>query len=59
MSEWKRMPGAVPVDGTTVWVRRVWFGPSFLADWSALTGEFTTENGLVLPWWVVDAWKAE
>ena len=56
---WNRLPGDVPADGATVWIRRVWFAAPFLATWDEVAQEFTTANGLTLSWAFVDTWRAE
>lgn len=51
------MPVHVPIDGSTVWVRRWILGPAFQATWSLAAQTFTATNGLIVPWNEVWRWK--
>jgi hypothetical protein len=49
------MPVHVPVDGSTVWVRRwIWVAP-FKATWDLAAQSFTHSSGLVMLW--TDIWR--
>jgi len=54
---WKSFPYNVPVDGSTVWVRRFLLDHPFQATWSLASQEFTEVSGLVLPWWQCIRWR--
>jgi len=52
---WHSMPVHVPVDGSTVWVRRwIWVAP-FKATWDLAAQSFTHSSGLVMLW--TDIWR--
>lgn len=58
---WKDMFQELPADAQEVWVRRTrWLYMPALATWSDATGEFTIEaTGRALPWYAIQAWRAQ
>jgi hypothetical protein len=60
MSQWYSLPDKLPVDASTVWVRRTyWFSTPFLATWDLETGTFTDDNDLVIPWYEIARWREQ
>jgi hypothetical protein len=58
MSEWKKLPTDLPVDGDTVWVRVLnYFSQPFLATFTLASVQFTSlVNNVVYPAWCVCRW---
>lgn len=54
---WHTLPGTIPVDGSTVYVRRWWMSTPFLGQWSLAAQTFTHASGLTLVWYRVARWK--
>lgn len=57
---WQTLPGSVPTNGATVWVR-LWNYNStpFQAVWSLSLQMFTVSGGVLrCPWYMVQKWRA-
>jgi len=56
---WYDIPTHWPADGTTVWVRRIyWESSPFKASFDLSTYQFTTvTEGLTVEWWVIASWR--
>lgn len=54
---WHTLPGTIPDDGETVWVRRWYYSTPFEAEWSLAAQLFTHSSGLTLAWDRVARWK--
>lgn len=59
MAVWKTFPVAIPVDGSTVWIRiTYYYSEPFKAVYDVTSQTFVSEtNSIVYPAWSVARWR--
>lgn len=57
-SAWNQLPLVLPVDGSEVWIRRLFWSAPFVATWSMAGQIFTHSSGMEIPWYMVAKWRA-
>jgi len=55
-NQWFDIALVLPIDGQTVYVRRIGVENPYNAVWIDLSATFLLDNGLELPWYFVSKW---